>query len=94
MKTLKWIGRTLNKRIWLIAVISILQSVLAISSIAFALIMRQAIDSATVGDYPGFKWSVIALVVLIAGQIALRWLNRFFEDDTRAAIENRLRFLD
>ena len=91
MKTLKWIGRTLNKRIWLVAVISILQSLLAISSIAFALIMRQAIDNATAGNYPGFKWSVIMLVVLIAGQVALRWLNRFFEDDTRAAIENRLR---
>ena len=91
MGTLKWIGKVLNKRIWLIIFIGILESALAISSIAFALFMRDAIDSATAHNPQAFFEAVILLIILILGQIVLRWLDRYFADDTFAAIENRLR---
>lgn len=91
MGTLKWIGKVLNKRIWLIVLIGILQSALAISSIAFALFMRDAIDSATDHNPQAFFEAVILLIILILGQIVLRWMERYFADDTFAVIENRLR---
>ena len=91
MKTLKWISRTLGKRKWILSVICVIQCLLAISGIVFALIMRQAIDCAVAGKMQGFWNSAIALALLIGGQIILRWFERFMDDDTRAAIENQLR---
>ncbi len=91
MNTIKWIGNTLGKRIWMIGVLSVLQSAMALSSIVFALLMRQAIDSATSGWMTAFEQAVIALIVLVLLQIGMYALNRFLEDDTRAVIDNRLR---
>lgn len=91
MKTLKWIGNALGKRKWMVVLLALIQSVMAISGIAFALMMSRVIDNATSGDYSAFWRAVIALAILIFGQILLRFVNRFLEDDTHAAIENRLR---
>lgn len=91
MKTLKWIGKALKNRRWMIVVLALLQSLLAISGIVFALLMRSAIDYAVAGNREAFWYSIIALAVLIFSQILLRWIVRFFEEDTRAGIENRLR---
>lgn len=91
MNTIRWIGRALGKRGILIGSLTVIQSALAVSGIVFALLMRRAIDTAVAGEVSAFRTSVICLAVLILGQIALRFLNRFVEDDTRAAIENRLR---
>lgn len=91
MKTLKWIEQTLGKRKWLIALLSIIQSALALSGIVFALTMRCAIDDAVAGHTIEFGRAVIGLAILIVLQIGLRALNRFVEDDTKAVIENRLR---
>lgn len=91
MKTLKWIVHTLGKRKWLIVVMSIVQSVLAVAGILFALLMRQIVDNAVGGNKSGFFNAIFALASVILIQIVLRWILRFVEDDTRAAIENRLR---
>lgn len=91
MKTIKWIGNALGKRKWMIAVIAVIQSILALSGIAFALSMREAIDNAVAGEDLYFRQSVLAIVVIILLQLGLRALNRFLEDDTRAAVENRMR---
>lgn len=91
MNTIKWIKNVLGKRIWMIAVLGCVQSVLAISGIAFALLMRRTIDSAVEGDYQRFIQAVVAMGFLILSQMIMRWLNRYFEDDTQAVFENRLR---
>lgn len=91
MKTIKWIGQALGGRKWLIGFLGIIQCALAISGIAFALIMRKAIDCAVSGIMREFYVAAIGLAVLILMQIGLRALNRFVEDDTRAVIDNRLR---
>lgn len=91
MKTIKWIGHTLGRRGWLIALLCVIQSTLAISGIAFALFMRSAIDSAVSREMTMFYHSTIGLAVLVFGQIGLRSLNWFVEDDTKAAVDNRLR---
>ena len=91
MKTLKWIGQALGGRRWLIGLLCVIQSALAISGIVFALLMRRAIDYAVLGQMTAFYQSAISIAILIFMQIAMRALNRFVEDDTKAVIDNRLR---
>lgn len=91
MKTIKWIGQALGGRKWLIALLCVIQSPLAISGIIFALLMRRAIDCAVSGQVTAFSRSAIGIAILIFMQIGLRALNRFVEDDTKAVVDNRLR---
>lgn len=91
MKTLKWIGTTLGMRKWMVVVLAVIQSIMAISGIIFALLMRSVIDNAVAKDNAAFWQAVSALAILICLQIALRFINRFWEEDTHAAIENSLR---
>lgn len=91
MNTLKWIVKALHKRKWMVVLLAIIQSVMAISGIVFALLMRSVIDNAVMKDYTAFGRAVVALAILICLQILLRFCNRFLEEDTHAAIENRLR---
>ena len=91
MNTLKWIIKALNKRKWMIGLLTIVQSIMAISGIIFALLMRSVIDHAVSKEYEEFWQSVTALAILICLQLLLRFINRFLEEDTHAAIENRLR---
>lgn len=91
MKTMKWIGRALGKRKWMILFLGIIQSFLAVSGIFFALTMKQAIDVAIQHQNKQFVYAVVSLVVIVLIQIGLRAINRYFEDDTRAVAENRLR---
>ena len=46
MGTLKWIVKALNKRKWMIGLLTVIQSIMAISGIVFALLMRSVIDNA------------------------------------------------
>ena len=91
MKTIKWIKDVLGKRIWMIAVLGCLQSVIAISGVVFALLMRTTIDSAVDGKLSGFLQSVAAMSIMILFQVVIRWVNRYVEDDTKAVMENQLR---
>lgn len=91
MSALKWVSQTLGKRKWMIVILGLVQSLSAISGILFALTMREAIDRAIAGENTLFYQASVGLAVLIFGQIGLRALNRFLEDDTKAVIENRLR---
>lgn len=91
MKTLNWIVKTLGTRKWMIVFISILQSLLSISGVLFAVCLRQVIDNAIGKKMEAFWLSIVVMVILVFSQIALRWLERFVEDDTRSVIDNRLR---
>ena len=71
MKTIKWIGQTLGRRRWLIALLCVIQNTLAISGIMFALLMRRAIDSAVSGEKMAFYHSTIWLAILVFAQIGL-----------------------
>ena len=91
MKTTKWIGQALGGRRWLIGLLCVIQSALAISGIVFALLMRRAIDYAVSGQMTAFYQSAISIAILIVAQIGMSALNRFVEDDTKAMVDNRLR---
>ena len=90
-RTGNWIRKAIGNRKWLIAVLALLQSVLAASGIVFALIMREVVDCAMAGNRESFWKAIVSLALLIVCQVILRWVEKFVEDDTRAAIDNRLR---
>lgn len=91
MKTIKWIGQAVGGRSWFVALLCVIQSALALSGIAFALLMRYSIDSAVSGQMSSFYQSAFWLAILIFAQLGMRSMNRFVEDDTKAVIDNRLR---
>ena len=76
MKTLKWIGQALGGRRWLIALLCVIQSALAISGIVFALLMRRAIDCAVSGEMTAFYQSAVSIAILIFMQIGMGFLRR------------------
>ena len=90
MKTMKWIGQALGNRKWLIICITAIQCLLAASGIAVALLMREVIDNAVYGNKDRFVQTILVLALVIFGQIAMHFLSRFVEDDTRALIEKSL----
>ena len=91
MSTVRWIGNVTGNRKWMIVVLSLIQGLLAGSGSVFALLMRNASDSAFEGNGRIFTVSAALLGVLIVGQIGLRLFNRYLEEDTKASIENRFR---
>lgn len=91
MGTIRWIRNTIGKRFWVICTLGLLQSLLAVGGILFALLLRQGINGAVNGQGRIFYQSIVALIILILVQLGLQALNRFLDDDVRAAIENQLR---
>ena len=91
MGTVRWIADSIGKKKWMIAALCLLQSLLAVSGVVFALLMRKTIDSATGGSHLEFWKAGGMLAALILAQIILRACNRYLEEDTKAAIENCLR---
>lgn len=90
-KTWKWIGKSIGNRKWMIALLVVIQGALAASGVYFALLMREVVDCAVALERTDFWQAILKLALLIVGQVIFRWLERFIEDDTKAAVENRLR---
>lgn len=91
MRTLKWIGKTLGRKVWRIVFLCVTQCLMAINGVVFALIMRRVIDNAVARQQEAFVHSIIAMILLIVFQIIIRWFEKYVNDDTCASIENKLR---
>ena len=91
ISTLRWLrsvtGRTGGLALWLLLV----QSVLALCGVAYALVLRALIDAAVAGLRPQFLRSAAWLIGLILFQIALRAVERHLSEYTRATLENRFK---
>lgn len=89
--TLRWLcsvtGRTGGLTLWLLLV----QSVLALCGVGYALVLRALIDAAVAGLRLQFLRSTAWLIGLILFQIALRAVERHLSEYTRATLENRFK---
>lgn len=89
--TLRWLcsvtGRTGGLTLWLLLV----QSVLALCGVGYALVLRALIDAAVAGLRLQFLRSTAWLIGLILFQIALRAVDRHLSEYTRATLENRFK---
>lgn len=84
----RWLWQVTGKRKAAIAGLTVLQMVLGVSGVAFALALREVIDAAAAGDPKGFGHGLLWATGIAAGQILLRAVLRHWEERTRADLEN------
>lgn len=71
-----------------VLLLAILNSAISISAVAFALVLREAIDGAVSGNKMVFLKFVIILGLIMVGQIAARGVIRFLDEYVRSGMEN------
>lgn len=90
-KTLGWIREVAGGARLLVALLVVLQSLLSLSGILFALILRRIINAAVDGDRNGFFFSIAVLIGVLCLQILLQALNRFLNEYTSTTVENQFK---
>ena len=89
--TLQWLSAVTGRAKGLVGLLVVVQTVLSVSSIAFAFILRRIINMAVDGVQGGFWASLVLLVGILLGQIVLSAASRFLSEYTSAAVENRFK---
>lgn len=89
--TLLWMSRVAGRAKLYIGVLLLVQSVLGISSVFYAMFLRKIVNSAVAGDRENFFAAIAAFVGLVVFQLTLRAVNRFLEEFTRSTLENRFK---
>ena len=89
--TLQWLSAVTGRAKGLVGLLVVVQTVLSVSSIAFAFILRRIINMAVDGVQGGFWASLALLVGILLGQIALSAAGRFLSEYTSATVENRFK---
>lgn len=74
-----------------IGILLMLQTLLGISSVFYALFLRDIINGAVAGEEQRFFTAVISFALLVCIQLGLRAMGRFCEEHTRSSLENRLK---
>ena len=89
--TLQWLSSVAGRAKGLVGLLVVVQTVLSVSSIAFAFVLRQIINRAVDGARGGFWTSLALLVGILLGQIILSAAGRFLSEYTSATVENRFK---
>ena len=89
--TLQWLSAVTGRAKGLVGLLVVVQTVLSVSSIAFAFVLRRIINMAVDGAQGGFWASLALLVGILLGQIMLSAASRFLNEYTSAAVENRFK---
>ena len=71
-----------------IAILLVVQMCLGISSVFYALFLRDIINGAVAGEEQRFFSAVVLFALLVCVQLGLRALVRFFEEHSRSTLEN------
>ena len=88
---LQWLSAVTGRAKGLVGLLVVVQTVLSVSSIAFAFVLRRIINMAVDGVQGGFWASLALLVGILLGQIMLSAAGRFLSEYTSAAVENRFK---
>ena len=89
--TLQWLSAVTGRAKGLVGLLVVVQTVLSVSSIAFAFVLRRIINMAVDGVQGGFWASLALLAGVIAAQIALGAAGRFLSEYTTTTVENRFK---
>ena len=85
---LKWLSSVTGKYKLHIILLAVLQGVLGGSSVLYAMLLRNTIDSAAVRNKADFWLNLWLVIGLVAAQILLRAVVRWLEESSRSAVEN------
>ena len=88
---LKWLSSTAGKGKVHIVFLLLVQSVLGICGVSYALFLRRIINAAVDGQREEFFSSVAALTGMIVFQLLLSAFNRFLMEYTASTLENRFK---
>lgn len=90
-KSLCWLWQVTGKYKCFVGILMIFQVILGVCSVLFAMLFRDLIDQAVVGNRDGFFRAAGLLIGLEAGQLAIGAAGRFLIEWERAVLDNRLR---
>ena len=85
---MSWIFGVSGKLKLGVLLLVLLNSAISISAVAFALVLREAIDGAVSGNKMVFLKFVIILGLIMVGQIAASGVIRFLDEYVRSGMEN------
>lgn len=85
---MSWIFGVSGKLKLGVLLLVLLNSAISISAVAFAIVLREAIDGAVSGNKMVFLKFVIILGLIMLGQIAARGVIRFLDEYVRSGMEN------
>ncbi|MCD8212403.1 MAG: ABC transporter ATP-binding protein/permease, partial [Oscillospiraceae bacterium] len=88
---LRYLGEVSGRTKGNIALLTLIQAVIGVCSVFYALFLQDIINAAVDGDRHTFFVNLIKFVVLIAVQVTLRAIVRFLTELTRATLENRMK---
>lgn len=89
--SIKWLLKVIGKQKFCIILLTVIQTVLGISSVIFAVILQNIVDSAASRNQSGFSFFLVILALLVSVQIILRAVVRWLEEKSRSSIENVLK---
>ncbi len=88
---LRYLGNVSGRTKGNIAVLTLIQAVLGLSSIFYALFLQDIVNAAVDGDRQTFFANIIKFIVLVAVQLTLRAIVRYMTELTRSTLENRMK---
>ena len=87
-QTLKWLYQVPGRKRGYVLILALLHALLGVTGVAYAVLMRGIVDSASAQNAPRF-WHYAALVLaLVLAQLAVNALNRWLYERFRSGIEN------
>ena len=89
--TLGWISAVAGTSRLLVVCLMVLQSLLSLSSIIYALILRRIINAAVDGSRDAFFYSIAVLIGVLCAQILIQAVNRYLHEYTSAVVENKFK---
>lgn len=89
--TLNWLNVVARGKRRYIVLLSVIQSVLGVTGVGYALFMQGIVDSAVSGSKSQMARYAICLIALVLCNAMLRSAYRFLEEHTRASMENGLK---
>ena len=88
---LRWLYQISNQKKRYVGVLILIQTLLGVSGVFYALFIREAIDGAVAGAGPTFFFYLYCIIGLVVLQIAVRALERYLEEYLRSRLENTIK---
>ena len=90
-QALGWMSGVSGRAKGYICVLLLIQALLGVSSVGYAMLLREIVDAAVDGEREAFFAASALFAGLVALQIALRAVSRFFEEYARSTMENKFK---
>ena len=88
---LKWLWDVTGTKKLYVGALMLVQGLHGASGVLYALLLRNIVDSAVNGNQPLFWQNVLWTALLVLGQVLLRAVIRFLEEQSRSTLENQLK---